>query len=65
MTTPHTEEQFIIETTHGKITGKELFRVRGVEMGWQGSPDEARDVAGRILKAFARPTPTKKEADHV
>lgn len=60
MTSPQHDDQFQIETTHGKVTGKELFRVQGVEMAWQGSTGEALDVAARILKAFGQaiPAPT-------
>lgn len=44
--------EFDIEVKHGEVTGRELFRVRGVEMAWLPSRDEAVNVAKRIQKAI-------------
>lgn len=39
------------EVKHGEVTGRELFRVRGVEMAWMPSREIAADVARHLEKA--------------
>lgn len=41
-----------IEMGYGKATGKEMFRVRGFEMPWCGSPEDALSVYGRLKHAY-------------
>ncbi len=47
-------EQDVIECTIGVVSGKELFRVRGVDMAWCGSEEDARVCK---MQAFFVSTP--------
>jgi hypothetical protein len=43
----------LIERKHGTVTGKDYYRVAGVDMAWAASEGEARDIAARVRKWFA------------
>lgn len=42
----------IIQESTGKVTGKPMFKVRGFDMPWCGTPEDAIDVYGRLKKAI-------------
>lgn len=42
--------ELVVLESVGKLTGKPMFMIEGVEMGWAGSAEEAGDVARRLDK---------------
>ena len=48
-----TGNEDVIERKHGTVTGKDYYRVAGVDMAWAGSESEARDIAARVRTWFA------------